>query len=133
MVNLEGMSRQFHTAALVVLTLIASPPAKAEPLPEIVRFFNDCAGRIAGHLSVHGWNADSAITRNHLERIDEILSSVTTPDQAGDLAARQSAARSAHVVLLAHAMEYGDLGALREAREDLTRCREAVLLPADAG
>jgi hypothetical protein len=131
------MSRKRHAASLIALTLLAAPPAAGnplpEPLPEIVRFFNDCAGRIAGHLSVHGWQAGSAITRNHLERIDEILLSVTTPEQARDLAARQSAARAAHVALLAHAMEHGDLGALRMAREDLTRCREAVLLPADAG
>jgi hypothetical protein len=127
------MSHKSHTALLVAMALLAAAPAPAEPLPEIVRFFNDCAGRIAGHLSVHGWNGGTAITRNHLERIDEIISSVTTPEQAGDLAARQSAARAAHVALLAHAMEYGDLGALREARDNLTRCREAVLLPPDAG
>jgi hypothetical protein len=126
------MSRKFHAAALVAL-MVTSLPARAEPLPEIVRFFNDCAGRIAGHLSVHGWNAGGAITRNHLERIDEILSSVIDPARATDLAARQSAARAAHVALLAHAMEYGDMGALREARDSLTRCREAVLLPQDQG
>ena len=126
------MSRTRFATALAALTLSVAPPATAEPLPEVVRFFNDCAGRIAGHLSVHGWNGGTAITRNHLERIDEILLSVTTPDQAGDLADGQSAARAAHVALLAHAMEYGDLGALREARETLTRCREAVLVPQDA-
>ncbi|MFW5641615.1 MAG: hypothetical protein ACOCY0_02505 [Roseicyclus sp.] len=124
------MSRKLRAAPLLALALLAAQPAEAEPLPEIVRFFNDCAGRIAGHLSVHGWNAGSAISRNHLERIDEILLSVTTPEQADDLAARQSAARAAHVALLAHAMEHGDLGALGEARANLARCREAVLLPA---
>jgi hypothetical protein len=54
---------------------------------------------------------------------------VTTPDRAQELAERQSAARAAHVALLAHAMEHGDLSAIRRARNDIARCREAVLVP----
>ncbi len=124
------MSQKLHIRAVVILTLLSPVQANAaEPLPEAVRFLNDCAGRVAGHLAVHGWNAGSAVTRDHLESLDAIVSSVTTPDWERELSARQSAARAAHVALLAHAMEYGDLTALRQAREDVTRCREAVLVP----
>lgn len=123
------MSRKLHVCAAVALALLQPSPAAADPLPEVVRFFNDCAGRVAGHLSVHGWNGGNAITRDHLESLDAIVSSVSTPGQERELAARQSAARAAHVALLAHAMEHGDLAALRRAREDIARCREAVLVP----
>lgn len=122
------MSRKLHIPA-VILSVVLSLPAAAEPLPEIARFFNDCAGRVAGHLAVHGWNAGSEVTRAHLESLDAIVLSVTTPEHRHELAERQSAARAAHVALLAHAMEYGDLAAIRRARADVTRCREAVLVP----
>ena len=122
------MSQKLHIAAYAAV-ILSAPPAMAEPLPEVARFFNDCAGRVAGHLSVHGWNAGGAVTTDHLESIDAIVRSVTTPEHESELAARQSAARAAHVALLAHAMEYGDLTAIRQAREDVVRCREAVLVP----
>lgn len=115
---------------VLLAALLSAPPAAAEApqLPETLRFFNDCAGRVAAHISVHGWNDGITVTRAHLESIDAIVDSFPAADDAA-LATRQSAARAAHVALLQHAMEYGDLAALDRARHQIERCREAVIAP----
>ncbi len=123
------MYPRLNSRIALALALSLPFPLGAEPLPEVARFFNDGAGRVAGHLAVHGWNTGTEVTRAHLESLDAIVRSVTTPEHAHAFAEQQSAARAAHVALLAHAMEYGDLTAIRQAREDVTRCREAVLVP----
>lgn len=128
------MSQKFHIRIGVAAAILMITPfsVASDPLPELARFFNDCAGRLAGHIAINGssgGNGNTVVTRDHLESIDAIVSAVTTPDHAPELAAQHDAARAAHVALLAHAMAYGDLDALYQARSDVTRCREAVLVP----
>jgi len=103
--------------------------AGPDPLPETLRFFNDCAGRVAAHISVHGWNDRRSVTSAHLASIDAIVASFDGHGAAAELSARRSAARAAQVALLQQAMEHGDLGALARARRHIDRCREAVLAP----
>jgi hypothetical protein len=112
----------------VLLMPAAQATAETGRLPETLRFFNDCAGRVAAHISVHGWNDRMTVTRDHLASIDAIVESFAAGDDAR-LASRQSAARAAHVALLQHAMEHGDLVALARARAQIERCREAVIAP----
>lgn len=117
---------------LVALAALAwSTPALADtaPLPETLRFFNDCAGRVAAHISVHGWNDPQSVTRAHLDSIIAIVAAFPAETYGADLAARQSAARAAHAALLQHAMTHGDLAALDRARAHIDRCRDSVLAP----
>lgn len=122
------MSQKLHILILSAAMLLPAM-GRADDGPDILRFFNTCAGQVAAHLSVHGWNANSGVTRTHLESIDAILAALAPPDQTDALDAQQSAARAAHVALLAHAMEYGDMDALNRARDHIAACRMAVLVP----
>ena len=124
--------RRCAPPALALALLLTAAPAPAEPgrLPETLRFFNDCAGRVAAHISVHGWNDRRSVTSAHLASIDAIVESFRGHGAAAELSERRSAARAAQVALLQQAIEHGDLDALARARRHIARCRAAVVAPA---
>jgi hypothetical protein len=124
------MVRSIALAGSLTLLLFGGQASGGNDTPnETLRFFNDCAGRVAAHISVHTWNDRKTVTTAHLASMEAIVASFPEADRGEDLARQRSAARAAQVALLQHAMAYGDLDALRRARAHIDQCREAVLAP----
>jgi hypothetical protein len=111
----------------VFLLWPAMASSQAPTGDDLLQFFNTCAGQIAGHISTHGGRGAGDATFDLLQAVEEIVDTLAAAEDHARLQAARSAARAAHLALVADAMANGDLAALDRATEQVDRCRRAVL------